>query len=49
MAALNFIAGRARDDRRRAVAYPDTAWTRLDADIRLASGTLVIAIDAYDA
>jgi tetratricopeptide (TPR) repeat protein len=49
MAALNFIAGRLGTTAAELLANPDTAWTRLDADLRLASGDLAGAIDAYEA
>ena len=49
MAALNFIAGRLGTTAAELLANPDTAWTRLDADIRLASGDVLEAIDAYEA
>jgi tetratricopeptide (TPR) repeat protein len=48
MAALNFIAGRLGTTAAELLANPDTAWTRLEADLRLASGDVSEAIDAYE-
>jgi tetratricopeptide (TPR) repeat protein len=48
MAALNFIAGRLGTTAAELLANPDTAWTRLEADLRLASGDVREAIDAYE-
>ena len=47
MAALNFIAGRLGTTSAELLADPDTTWTRLEADLRLASGDARGAADAY--
>ena len=47
MAALNFIAGRLGTTAAELLANPDTAWTRLEADLKLASGDALAAVDAY--
>ena len=47
MAALNFIAGRLGTTAAELLANPDTAWTRLEADLKLASGDVLAAVDAY--
>ncbi len=47
MAALNFIAGRLGTTAAEILANPDTAWTRLEADLLLASGDARAAADAY--
>ena len=49
MAALNFIAGRLGTTAAELLADPDSAWTRLDADLRLASGDAPAAADGYAA
>lgn len=49
MAALNFIAGRLGTTAAELLADPDTAWTRLDADLKLASGDASAAADGYTA
>jgi tetratricopeptide (TPR) repeat protein len=47
MAALNFIAGRLGTTAAELLANPETAWTRLEADLMLASGDPRGAADAY--
>ncbi len=47
MAALNFIAGRLGTTAAEILANPDAAWTRLEADLLLASGDASAAADAY--
>ena len=49
MAALNFIAGRLGTTAAELLADPDGAWTRLDADLKLASGDAAAATDGYTA
>src|SRR6185295_7229380 len=47
MAALNFIAGRLGTTAAELLANPDTAWSRLEADLLLASGDASGAAAAY--
>jgi tetratricopeptide (TPR) repeat protein len=47
MAALNFIAGRLGTTAAELLANPDSAWTRLEADLLLASGDAHAAVGAY--
>lgn len=47
MAALNFIAGRLGTTAAELLSNPDTTWTRLEADLRLASGDARGAADVY--
>jgi tetratricopeptide (TPR) repeat protein len=47
MAALNFFAGRLSIPIERLLSDGEGAWTRLEADVRLASGDWVQAVDAY--
>jgi tetratricopeptide (TPR) repeat protein len=47
MAALNFIAGRLGTTAAEILANPDTAWSRLEADLLLASGDASAAAAAY--
>ena len=47
MAALNFLAGRLGTTAAVLLVDPDTAWTRLEADLRLASGDALGAADVY--
>ena len=47
MAALNFIAGRLGTTAAELLADPDSAWTRLQADLSLASGDAASAAAAY--
>ena len=47
MAALNFIAGRLGTTAAELLADPDTTWSRLEADLLLASGDLNGAATAY--
>lgn len=47
MAALNFIAGRLGTTAAELLANPDSAWTRLEADLLLASGDAAGAAAAY--
>ena len=47
MAALNFFADRLQMPMERFLADGEPAWTRLEADLRLASGDWAGAIDAY--
>jgi tetratricopeptide (TPR) repeat protein len=47
MAALNFIAGRLGTTAAELLANPDASWTRLEADLLLASGDAHGAADAY--
>jgi tetratricopeptide (TPR) repeat protein len=47
MAALNFIAGRLGTTAAELLANPDTAWTRLEADLLLASGDAHASAVAY--
>ena len=49
MAALNFFAERLQLPMERFLSDGEPAWTRLEADLRLASGDWVGAIDAYTA
>src|SRR5674476_724261 len=48
MAALNFFADRLQLPIERFLSDEQPAWTRLEADLRLASGDLQGALDAYD-
>jgi transcriptional regulator with XRE-family HTH domain len=48
MAALNFFADRLQLPIERFLSDEQPAWTRLEADLRLASGDLQSALDAYD-
>ncbi len=47
MAALNFFAGKLGVPVTRLMAEPDAQWTRVESDIRLASGDWQAAYDAY--
>ena len=47
MAALNFLAGRLGVSAAVLIADPDPTWTRLEADLLLASGDPARASDAY--
>ncbi len=47
MAALNFLAGRLQIPIERLVSDREQAWTRLEADLRLAAGDWEQALDAY--
>lgn len=47
MAALNFLAGRLQIPIEQLLADREQAWTRLEADLRLASGEWQGAVDAY--
>jgi transcriptional regulator with XRE-family HTH domain len=47
MAALHFFAGRLGLPIEHLLSNREEAWTRLDADLRLASGDWAQAIDAY--
>jgi transcriptional regulator with XRE-family HTH domain len=47
MAALNFFAGRLSMPIERLLSDGEQAWTRLDADVRLASGDWAQAVDAF--
>ncbi len=47
MAALNFIAGRLGTTAAELLANPDTTWSRLEADLKLAAGDTLAAADAY--
>jgi transcriptional regulator with XRE-family HTH domain len=47
MAALHFFAGRLQMPIERLLSDGEQAWTRLDADVRLASGDWARAVDAY--
>lgn len=47
MAALNFFAGRLQIPIERLVSDREQAWTRLEADLRLAAGDWEQALDAY--
>lgn len=47
MAALHFFAARLQVPIERLLSDPDRAWTRLEADLRLASGEWQEAVDAY--
>ena len=47
MAALNFFAGRLQIPIERLLSDQETVWTRLEADLRLASGDWARAVDAY--
>ena len=49
MAALNFFAERLQLPMERFLSDGEPAWTRLEADLRLASGDWAGAIDAYTA
>ena len=49
MAALNFFAERLQLPMERFISDGEPAWTRLEADLRLASGDWAGAIDAYTA
>jgi transcriptional regulator with XRE-family HTH domain len=49
MAALNFLAGRLGVSAATLIADPDPSWTRLEADLLLASGDPARAADAYRA
>jgi len=48
MAALNFIAGRLGTTAAELLSNPDSTWTRLEADLLLASGDAAGAVAAYD-
>lgn len=47
MAALNFFAGRLSIPIERLLSDGEQAWTRLEADVRLASGDWAQAVDAF--
>ena len=47
MAALNFIAGRLGTTAAELLADPDTTWSRLEADLQLASGDMDGAAASY--
>jgi tetratricopeptide (TPR) repeat protein len=47
MAALNYLAERLGMPASAFVSDTETVWTRLDADLRLASGDYAAALDAY--
>lgn len=47
MAALNFLAGRLQIPIEQLLSDREQAWTRLEADLRLASGDWQGAVDAY--
>ncbi len=47
MAALNYLAGRLGVTARDLLTDYDAAWARLQADLRLASGDFVAALDGY--
>jgi tetratricopeptide (TPR) repeat protein len=47
MAALNFFAGRLSIPIERLLSDGEQAWTRLEADLRLASGDWAQAVDAF--
>jgi tetratricopeptide (TPR) repeat protein len=47
MAALNFFAGRLAIPIEQLLSDREQAWTRLDADLRLASGNWAEAVDAF--
>ena len=47
MAALSFIAGRLGTTAAELLADPDPTWSRLDTDLKLASGDVSAAIDGY--
>ncbi len=47
MAALNYLAERLGMPASEFVSDTETVWTRLDADLRLASGDYAAALDAY--
>lgn len=49
MAALNFFSGRLQIPMERLLSDRETAWTRLEADLRLAAGEWEQAVDAYSA
>ena len=49
MAALNYLAERLGIPATALLADPDARWTRLEADLRLASGDWLGALDAYTA
>jgi tetratricopeptide (TPR) repeat protein len=49
MAALNFFAERLQMPLERLLADAEPAWTRLEADLRLAAGDWQAAVDAYQA
>ena len=49
MAALNFFSERLQLPIERLISDHEPAWTRLEADIRLAAGEWQVAVDAYEA
>jgi tetratricopeptide (TPR) repeat protein len=49
MAALNFFSGRLQIPMERLLSDRESAWTRLEADLRLAAGEWDQAVDAYSA
>lgn len=49
MAALNYLADKLEIPVTSLIAEPDVAWTRLEADLRLAAGDWQAAIDGYGA
>src|SRR6266496_6124231 len=48
MAALNYLAERLGMPASAFVSDSETVWSRLDADLRLASGDYAAALDAYE-
>ena len=47
MAALNFFSGRLHLPIEQLISDQEPAWTRLEADLRLAAGDWQEAVDAY--
>lgn len=47
MAALNYLAGRLGVPASSFISDSETAWTRLEADLRLAQGDFAAAVEAY--